>query len=109
MSDSMHKPDQNESALMKLTASCTIYEIAELYKNLSECLWTSAVLKIDLSAVEQVDASCIQLLLAAQLEASRHNSKLEIEADSEAVRKFAAQIYCPVVSAEANDSMVSGE
>jgi len=89
---------KQKSAQLKLNGDCSIYEICDLYKKLSEQLQAASVITIDLSSVERLDASFLQLLVFVQLEAKRNKTKLEIKGVSGRINEHAAHIYCHILS-----------
>lgn len=97
------------SVRLELKGDCTIYEISVLYEKLSEQFENGTSISLDLLSVEKVDASFLQLLACAQLEANRNELKLEISGLSDVVNKFAENINCQVSLGSTDNVTASGE
>ena len=100
--------DSQKSTTLKFAADCTIYEAAEHYQKVIDAINEASIVELDLSDVENVDSSFIQLLVSMQLEAKRNETKLEVKADSEAVNDLAAHIYCQDLLAGAENDTKNG-
>ncbi len=80
----MAAPKQ-KTARLKLKGDCSIYEAFDLRVKLLELLQKAPVVTLDLSAVERVDGSFLQLLVAAQAEAEHTDTKLILQNPAEHV------------------------
>lgn len=89
---------ENNSVRLDLKGDCTIYEISDLYIKIRDLVKVSPHVTVDLTEVEKVDASFIQLLVAAQLEAKRNKIKLVFSGVSDTVRSMAESICCQIAS-----------
>lgn len=94
---------------LKFAADCTIYEVADHYQRIVEAINKAPVVKLDFSDVKNVDSSFLQLLVCAQLEAKRNETKLEIKGDSDMVNDLATHIYCQASLTGADNVTASGE
>lgn len=56
-----------EGHCLKLEGSQTVFEAAELQRRLIELLGTPPPWRVDVTQVEYMDTSCVQLLLAARM------------------------------------------
>ena len=56
-----------EGHCLKLEGSQTIFEVAELQRRLIEFLGTPPPWRVDVTQVDYMDTSCVQVLLAARL------------------------------------------
>ena len=83
-----------QTATFTLDADCTIYQAADLHEKLGRLLNTECSISIDVSAIEQMDASCLQLLLAAQQEARQKNCPLTLSGESDTLKNWSRQLYC---------------
>lgn len=68
----------------------TIYVIDEMKNTLSEALGEHTSFELDLSAVEEVDSSCIQLLLAFRRVLMREKKELTINGVSPPLKSLMA-------------------
>lgn len=75
-------------------SACTIYEAAQLQQTLEELLQKDFVVELDVSAVESVDASFIQLLASSHIQAVNKGIELKITGHSEPLSEFAEKIHC---------------
>lgn len=74
--------------------NCTIYEAQQLSETLQQILQSNVSVSIDISAIEQVDASFLQLLIAARSEAAARGVQLRVEGSAPAVERLAQNIHC---------------
>lgn len=100
----MSKPKQ-KTAQWKLKGDCSIYESTEIHKKLQTMLHTAATVTLDLSAVEKLDASFVQLLIAAKKQAFKHDVQLRINKPTEAVRSLVEALHCQQVLVEDSESV----
>lgn len=84
---------RKKSARLKLKGGCTIYEISDLDKKISELLRRAPAVTLDLSSVERVDASFLQLLVSAQAEAERSQICLTLSNPADNVRALIESLY----------------
>ncbi len=78
---------QVPKACLKLEGCQDVRNATALQKSLSELLATGDAVTIDCSAIESLDAACVQLLVAAKREA-QESLQIIAPADSEAGRWF---------------------
>lgn len=83
-----------KTASVKFTKDCTIYEISDMYKKISDAFKKAPKVKLDCSKIEIIDSSFIQLLIATELESKRNNIELEIYGDFNLINDFSESIYC---------------
>lgn len=88
MTDSKQK-----SAYLKFKGECTIYEIADLCEKLSELLCKAPMVTLDLSLVERVDVSFLQMLVSAKIEAGVTQTRLILSNPAENVRLLIESLY----------------
>lgn len=89
MSDKEYK-----NTTLKLKNDCTIYEATQLHHDVTKMLQQPTDVTIDASDVENIDASCLQVLIAAQYEAKKHNASFNMVGESEALSDLVNNIYC---------------
>ncbi|WP_286757768.1 STAS domain-containing protein [Ralstonia sp. RL] len=70
---------------LRIEGEMTIYQAAELKQTLASALRQGEALEIDLSAVGEIDAAGIQLLIAAKKSAQAAGKELRLVAHSDAV------------------------
>lgn len=104
----MTKRNQKVKTL-KFSNDCTMVSISENYQEMMEAIRDSKNLKLDLTNVEQVDASFIQLLITAQIEAKRTETNLEVDGDSRIVNEFATHVFCHVSLSNDDNVVTNGE
>lgn len=78
----------------KLGRECTIYEAAEIREKLLSLISKAEVVNLNLSLVESVDSSFMQILVAAHKQARSSDSVLKFSAISDAVQDFAEAVHC---------------
>lgn len=88
-----------EKKLTKLNVGnkCTIYEVAQMHQTFEDVLQKDFVVELDVSSVEVVDASFIQLLASAHIQAANNGVELKITGQSTLLTEFTNNIYCPEV------------
>jgi ABC-type transporter Mla MlaB component len=86
--------DSQETTMIEFDSDCTIYEITDLYGKIIDAFKKEEVIKLDCSKVQNIDPSFIQLLIAAQIEAKRKNTELEIVGGLDVINKVANNMYC---------------
>ncbi len=74
----------NGPARVAIEGEMNIYRAAELKKTLIDGLEASPAIDVDLSEVEEMDTSGIQLLVLARMEAARLKKQMKITAASSA-------------------------
>ncbi len=84
---------EQKTAQLKPKGECGIYEISDLCKTLSELLRKAPSVTLDLSSVDRVDASFLQLLVAMQAEADRTETRLTLKNPSENVTDLIAALH----------------
>ncbi|RDH85691.1 MAG: hypothetical protein DIZ80_01830 [endosymbiont of Galathealinum brachiosum] len=89
----MSQQDQ-QAVNWKAGIECTVYQVSQLENEISNLMLLKKPMIFDLSKVEEFDASFIQLLLAAQLQAKKDNLQLSVEGASEALIELVNGIYC---------------
>lgn len=94
---------------LKFSDNCTMASVSENYQKLMEAIRDSKSLKLDLTNVEQADASFIQLLLTAQIEAKRTETNLEVNGNSRIVNELATHIFCHYSLSNNDDVVINGE
>ncbi|MDP2688646.1 MAG: STAS domain-containing protein [Deltaproteobacteria bacterium] len=75
---------KNGTARVAIEGEMNIYRAAELKKTLLDGLEASPALEVDLSGVEEMDTSGIQILALARMEAARLKKQMKITAASQA-------------------------
>lgn len=100
----MNKPKQ-KTAQWKLKNDCSIYEVSEMHQKLQTLLQKATTTTLDLSAVEHVDASFLQLLIAAHNEALNNEAQLRVKDPSECLIDLADKTYCQQALREDDSSL----
>lgn len=98
-----------KSTKLKFSEDCTIYNAVDHYQKIVKAIHRAPIVKLDLSRVENVDSSFVQLLVCAHLEAERNKTKLEVTANSAVVDDLAALIYCQPLLTGSGNATASGE
>jgi len=80
----------NDTCTFVVDGEITIYVIDEMKNTLSEALGKHVSFVLDLSAVEEVDSSCIQLLLAFRHVLMRDKKELTISGISPQLKSLMA-------------------
>ena len=75
---------KNSPALVAIEGEMNIYRAVELKKTLLDGLEASPAIEVDLSGVEEMDTSGIQLLALIRMEAARLKKQMKITAASQA-------------------------
>ncbi len=86
MAISVEKTSSKKSGICKLTADAdmTIYSASQNHQDITDNFAEYSSFEIDLSAVEEIDCSGIQLLLALKYTAERDSKTLTITSASDA-------------------------
>ncbi|WP_447983462.1 STAS domain-containing protein [Nitrospira sp. Nam74] len=84
---------KSEGQCLKLEGSQTVFEAAELHRRLIELLRTPPPWRVDLSDVDYIDTSCLQLLLAARLQSDAGKS-FEVTGVTPEVDRHLARLNC---------------
>lgn len=84
---------------------CTIYQAADLHEKLTSLLNKESSINIDISSIQQIDASFLQLLVAAHKQAEQQDRQLTVSGESDTVNKWVNQLYCnTALSGDSGDS-----
>lgn len=94
---------------LKFANDCTIYNAVNYYQKILKATYKAPVVKLDMSKVENVDSSFVQLLVCAQLNANRNGSRLEITANASVVDNLATLIYCQPLLTDCGNATASGD
>jgi anti-sigma B factor antagonist len=78
---------KGKSKILKLQGDFTIYAAADSKSELLAAVRDNPALHMDMTAVEEIDTSGVQLLLLMQREAKKTGHQLEITAASDAVKE----------------------
>ena len=89
--------DSQATAEIKFEADCTIYEVSGLHEKLSKAFSQASLIKLSFTDIENIDASFIQLLMAAKLEAKRKQIALEFSGDMKEISELARSINCDLL------------
>ena len=82
-----------EGHCLKLEGSQTVFEAAELQRRLIELLGTPPPWRVDVTQVDYMDTSCVQLLLAARLQCDAERP-FEVIGLSSALDRHLARVNC---------------
>lgn len=78
---------------LKLEGSQTVFEAAQLQRRLMELLGTPPPWRVDVTQVDYMDTSCVQLLLAARLQSDAERP-FEVIGLSPELDRHLARINC---------------
>ena len=84
---------KSEGQCLKLVGSQTIFEVAELHHRLVALLQTPPPWRVDLSDVDYIDTSCLQVLLAARLQSDAERL-FEVAGVTPELDRHLARINC---------------
>lgn len=84
---------KSEGQCLKLEGPQTVFEAAELQRRLIELLGTPPPWRVDVTQVEYMDTSCVQLLLAARLQSDAEKS-FEVIGLSPELDRHLARVNC---------------
>lgn len=87
----------NQEASWVFDKECTIYHAATLHDKLQSLFNKARVVTLDMSSVEVIDASIIQLLVATYQEALKINGEVKIISASKELKDFSNRIYCQII------------
>jgi len=85
---------ENEGKSLTLTGDCSIYEASELCDAFKTALSNTSSLMLDMSGIERVDASFLQILLSLKLEAEKHNVSINFGVIPEMLSSLANGLNC---------------
>ena len=103
----MNKSSQ-QLRTVKFSTNCTMDTASADYEKVMDAIHHFHNVKLDLTDITKVDASFIQLLVTAQLEAKRYEAKLEIIGNSDIVNELATHIFCHVSLISTDNANISG-
>ena len=86
---------KQKTAQWKIKGPCTIYEAEAIQEKLTVLLNKAESVNLDITNVEDLDASFIQLLVASHKQAKIKNVKLNVVGNAEIFTKFVEGAYCP--------------
>ncbi len=92
--DSATSKKKTDIPTIAFEGHCTIYEASDHSNELTGVMQNGSAVSLDLSGVDEVDSSFMQLVLCAQREAERNETSFEILEPSDAVKKLAEQLCC---------------
>jgi anti-anti-sigma regulatory factor len=84
---------KGEGNSLKLEGSQTIFEVADLHRRLVQLLNTPPPWRVDLSDVDYIDTSCLQLLLVARLQSDAERL-FEVTGMSPELDRHLARLNC---------------
>lgn len=104
---SSDKPAQAVSSPLVLKAKLGISNVPEMVEELTKCLDTAGPIKVDMSAVNQVDSAAFQVLVGFSNLAMKSEREIQWQGDSEVLKKYSKTLaldsYLEFDSAESSE------
>lgn len=89
----MNNPKQ-KTTQWKLKGDCSIYEVSDHHKKIQKMFDKAETVSLDLSDIGRLDASFVQLLIAAKKQALKDDVQLRIIRPVETVSSLVEVIHC---------------